>query len=197
MSDIVVGLGFIKFPRSYLINAENQERISHISGGSTKTAKLNKTELQIMSLLQIDGRMEFTKMAKILNLSVGSIHKTYNKLIKNNVITKTTYTLNHQNIGLKLFRILFKIKQFNQERVDDLYKFCLLQKNINNYVKVMGNWQLMLDIEIENSDKLRELIREMKNDFQDIIFQIEINEVYKIDKFTQMIIEHPNIADKK
>ena len=150
-----------------------------------------------MSLLQIDGRMEFTKMAKILNLSVGSIHKTYNKLIKNNVITKTTYTLNHQNIGLKLFRILFKIKQFNQERVDDLYKFCLLQKNINNYVKVMGNWQLMLDIEIENSDKLRELIREMKNDFRDIIFQIEINEVYKIDKFTQMIIEYPNIADKK
>jgi hypothetical protein len=58
----------------------------------------------------------------------------------------------------------------------------------------MGSWQLMLDIEITSRSELRNLIRELKHNFQEIIQQIEINEVYQIDKFTQMAIEYPNLV---
>jgi len=61
----------------------------------------------------------------------------------------------------------------------------------------MGSWELLLDIEIESREKLRDLIREMKNQFKDIIRQAEINEVYKMDKFTQMAIEHPELTKQK
>lgn len=61
----------------------------------------------------------------------------------------------------------------------------------------MGNWQLILDIEIEGREKLRDLIREMKNEFKDIIHQVEINEIYKMDKFTQMAIEYPELGKKE
>ncbi len=60
----------------------------------------------------------------------------------------------------------------------------------------MGNWQLMLDIEIQDRSHLRDILRTLKQEFQDIIFQIETNEVYQIDKFTQMAIEYPNILKK-
>jgi hypothetical protein len=33
----------------------------------------------------------------------------------------------------------------------------------------------------------------MKNKFKDIIRQVEINEIYQMDKFTQMAIEYPNL----
>lgn len=193
MSDIVVGLGFVKFPRTYLVGSENMEKTIALSGGSTEVAKLPELDRKILSLLQLDGRMEFTRAAKILGVAPGLVQKHFHRLRKDNVITKVTYTLGHAKCGLILYRVLFKIVQYDPARVEALYEFCLVHQNIVNYVKVMGNWQLMLDIEIEDRTGLRDLLREMKHSFQDIIFQIEINEVYKMDKFTQMAIEYPEL----
>ncbi len=197
MSEIVVGLGFLKFPRSYFLNKENEEESVSVSGGFKKVVKLSELDQKIISLLQIDGRMEFSEMAKVLGVTTGVVHRSYTKMIKKGIITKTTFTLNYQSIGLRMFRVLFKIKQFNKEKVESLYQFCVKHPNIVNYVKVMGNWQLMLDIEIKDRKALRGLINQMKHDFNDIIFQVEVNEVYQIDKFTQMAIEYPDLLSVK
>ncbi len=193
MSDIFIGLGFMKFPRTYLVGQKNEFQKFAVSGGTTEKIKLTENDRKILSLLQIDGRMEFTKIAKILGVSVGLVHKHYNKLEKNGVITKITFTINYQKAGLLLYRNCFKIVQFDEKRIDDLYKFCCLHPNIINYVKGMGNWELLLDIEVENREQLRDIMREIKNKFQDIIRQVEINEVYFMDKFTQMAIEYPEL----
>jgi len=194
MSDIIVGIGFIKFPRSYLIEKENTEGIFHTSGGSKEIINLSEVDKKIMSLLQIDGRMDFSKMAKIIGVSIGLVHKRYKRLRKKEVITKITHTLNHKKMGIKLYRNAFKIMQFNKKRVDELYNYCLKHPNINNYVKVMGQWQILIDFETENRAELREILREMKHEFKDIIYQIEVNEIYKMDKFTQMAIEYTELV---
>lgn len=195
-NDIFIGLGFIKFPRTYLINKQNEFQKFAFSGGTTKKIKLSETDRKIISLLLEDGRIEFTKIAKILGTSVGLVHKHYNKLEKNGVITKVACTIDYQKAGLLFYRVLFKIVQFDQQRIDDLYKFCCLHPNIINYVKGMGNWELMLDIEVESREIIRDLIREMKNQFKDVIRQVEINEIYQMDKFTQMAIEYPELIDQ-
>jgi Lrp/AsnC family transcriptional regulator, leucine-responsive regulatory protein len=192
-SDIVVGLGFIKFPRSYLAGTSNTAKKFFTSGGTPKPAKLTTIDRQIISLLQQDGRLEFATIARLLNVSTGLIHQRFRKLQAENVITKITYTINYEKIGLILYRCLFKIIQFDSQSMTALYNFCAIHPNIINYVKVMGNWQLMLDIEIDSRAQLRDLIRELKHRFQDIIQQVEINEVYQLDKFTQMVIEYPEL----
>jgi Lrp/AsnC family transcriptional regulator for asnA, asnC and gidA len=195
-SDIFLGLGFVKFPRTYLIGKKNEFQKFALSGGTNEKIKLTEIDRKIMSLLLIDGRMEFTKIAKTLGVSIGLIHKRYLRLEKSGVITKTTFTIDYQKIGLLLYRVCFKIVQFDQARVDELYKFCCLHPNIINYVKGMGSWELHLDIEIESRAELRDLIRDMKNKFKDIIRQVEINEIYQLDKFTQMAIEYPDLLKK-
>lgn len=194
MSDLVVGLGFIKFPRTYLVGEENRGRVRALSGGSTEAVKMTELDRKMLSLLQVDGRMDFTKIGKIVGESPGLVQKHYHKLAKSNVISKITYTLNHAKLGLVLYRVLFKIIQFDAARVEALYTFCEQHQNIVNYVKVMGSWELMLDIEIGSRTALRDLLREMKISFHDIISEIEINEVYKIEKFTQMAIEYPELG---
>ena len=195
-SDIFLGLGFVKFPRTYLVGQENEFKKFALSGGTNEKIKLTDTDRKMISLLLIDGRMEFTKIAKTLGVSVGLVHKRYLRLEKSGVITKTTFTIDYQKIGLLLYRVCFKIMQFDQVRVDELYKFCCVHPNIINYVKGMGSLELHLDIEIESRGELRDLIRDMKNKFKDIIRQVEINEIYQLDKFTQMAIEYPNLSGK-
>ena len=177
-----------------MLKKQNEFQKFALSGGTVEKIKLSETDRKIISLLLEDGRMEFTKIAKILGVSVGLVHKHYNKLEKNGVITKIACTIDYQKAGLLFYRVAFKIVQFDQQRIDDLYEFCCLHPNIINYVKGMGNWELMLDIEVESREVIRDLIREMKNLFKDIIRQVEINEIYKMDKFTQMAIEYPELS---
>lgn len=61
----------------------------------------------------------------------------------------------------------------------------------------MGSWELLLDIEVENREALRDIIRELKNQFRDVIQKVEINEIYQMDKFTQMAIEYPDLLSLK
>ncbi len=197
MSEMCVGLGFQQFPRTYLLGKDNTEKIFFISGGTKEIAKINETERKIMSALQQDGRMEFTELAKVLGISTSMAHTAYNNLIRRRVINKTSFTFDHAVIGMKLFRVLFKIAQYNKERIKQLYDFCLVHRNIFNYVPVMGNWQIFLDIEIESHEALRELIREMKFRFQDVIIEAAVNEIYKTEKFSQMVIEYPELMEKK
>jgi DNA-binding Lrp family transcriptional regulator len=194
MSDIVVGLGFHKFSRSYLMNNAIVSREQKTSGGTTERAKISELDRKILSLLQIDGRMEFTKMAEKAGVSAGLVQKHYQRLIAEKVITKITYTLDLAKMEMQSYRTLLKIVQYDQKRIKELFDYCKNNPNIINYVKVMGNWQVMLDIEIKDRNKLRELIRDIKHKFKDIIFQIEINEVYQMDKFTQMAIEYPELV---
>lgn len=197
MSEMCVGLGFQQFPRTYLLERDNAEKIFYVSGGTNEVAKINETERKIMSVLQQDGRMEFTELAKVLGISTSMAHTAYKNLVRRKVINKTSFTFNHATIGMRLFRVVMKIAQYNQERIDQFYDFCLVHRNIFNWVPVMGNWQLFLDIEIKSHESLRELIREMKYQFQDVIIQVEVNEIYKTEKFSQMVIEYPELMQKK
>lgn len=192
-NDIVIGLTFKKFPRTYLIGTENLEGERTTSGGSTEEVKLSEIDRKILSLLQMDGRMEFTKMAQKIGTTPGLVQKHYAQLVKQEVITKITYTPNFEKMEMVLYRVLLKIGAFDSERVASLYTFCKKHPNIISYVKTMGNWQMMLDVEIENRAKLRDVLRVIKQEFKDLIFQIEVNEVYKMDKFTQMAIEYSEL----
>ncbi|MFA5871927.1 MAG: winged helix-turn-helix transcriptional regulator [Parcubacteria group bacterium] len=193
MCEVGVGLDFQQFPRTYLVGKDNTEKVLHISGGASELQKINETERKVMSVLQQEGRMEFTELAKVLGISTSMAHTSFKKLFRRKVVSKTALTLNHAVIGTKHFRVVMKIAQHNPERINQFYDFCVVHRNILNWIPVMGNWQLFLDIEIENHEGLRELIREMKFQFEDVIIQVEVNEIYKTEKFSQMVIEYPEL----
>lgn len=191
MSDIVVGIGFVKFPRTYLVGEENTRETKALSGGTTEQVKLSELDRKIIALLLKNGRMEFARIARTLGVSTGLIHKHYYRMVEKGVITKITYTPNYRTLGLTHYRILVKILRYDQGRVDELYHYCAQHPHIVNYIKLMGNWELMLEVEIDNNAALRELLRDVKYKFKDIITNIQKNEVYHVDKFTQMADEFP------
>ena len=196
MTDTLVGIGFIKFPRSYLIGKENSPGIADHSGGTTELAQLLELDRKILSILQIDGRMELSRIAEILEVSKSLIYKRYKKLVEKKVISKTTFTFNHKKLAMQLYRNAFRITQFNKEGVDKFYKYCMKHPSVNNYVKVMGKWQVLIDFGVENKTQMRDLLREIRYEFNDIVDEIAVNEVYQIDKFSQMVIEYPKLVEK-
>jgi Lrp/AsnC family transcriptional regulator, leucine-responsive regulatory protein len=194
MNELVVGVGFVKFPRTYLVGEENKLESKALSGGTTEVVKLSELDRKIIAFLLKDGRLEFATIARRLGVSTGLIHKHYYRLKQRGVITKITYTPNYQALGLKHYRVLVKILQYQQDRVEELYRYCARHPNIVHYIKLMGNWELMLEIELADDAGLRELLRDIKYNFKDIVTDIQKNEIYQVDKFTQMADEYPEFG---
>lgn len=197
MIEMVVGLGFESYPRSYLLNQENEKRLIYASGGTPGFVKISEIEKKMISLLQMDGRLEFVKVADFLDISVSYANETFKKLVEKGVIAKTAMTLDYAALEMRAYRVLFRLLQFDEKRLAELHDFCVTQPNIKNYIPVMGNWQLMLDIEVENDEQLGDLIRKMRYAFKDVIHEVAVAEIKKIEKFSQMVIEYPELMEKK
>lgn len=197
MIEMVVGLGFESYPRTYLINQDNKEGAIYTSGETAGLIKISELERKMLSLLQIDGRMEFVKIAEILGISISYANEMFKKLVQKHVINKTALTLDYASLEIKAYRVLFRLLQFDEKRLETLHNFCVVHPNIKNYIPVMGNWQMMLDIEVENDEKLADLLRKMRYDFKDVIYEVATSEIKKIEKFSQMVIEYPELMKKK
>ena len=136
-----------------------------------------------MNSLNYDARQSIADISKKLKFSRDMVARIISKLEKDEVIQSYTYILNHEKIGYPRYRILLNLTNLTSNTFKDFFNFCQDHPNIIHLLKLFGNWQLLLDVEIESQEKLRELLRTMLNKYSEIIVRIENTRVYKIDKF--------------
>jgi DNA-binding Lrp family transcriptional regulator len=65
--------------------------------------KLDSLDLKIINLLQKDGRMVFTDIAKMLGASAATVQTRYNKMKKARLIMGSTLLLDMERIGQAFF----------------------------------------------------------------------------------------------
>ena len=64
--------------------------------------EIDKTDRQILTLLIKDARMPFTEIAKLLNVSPGTVHGRVKKMEKKRIITGATLSVNYEVVGYGL-----------------------------------------------------------------------------------------------
>jgi DNA-binding Lrp family transcriptional regulator len=67
-------------------------------------------------------------------------------------------------MGKESYKLLLKLKN-DQEQKNRLLQFSKQNKNIIYFLELMGKYDADLEIEIENREKLQELIIEIRNEF--------------------------------
>ena len=68
--------------------------------------ELDDIDRRIIKLFSEDGRMSYRKIAKDLNISIGTVHNRMEKLNKNGVIQKFAPVLDHSKLGYNLTTII-------------------------------------------------------------------------------------------
>ena len=189
-----IGVSFTKFARGYLTDKKDNAFIFKSGKITTETIPLDEIDTKIISLTQINGRIKFSEIAKVLQIDINKARRHYEKLLKKEVIQTTVYTLNPKHSGVKMFRILVKLSH-RKKILNNFFDFCAKHPNITTYIKTIGNFQAMLDVEIYTREELRSIIQDMYQNFTNLIYRIEINEIYEVEKFSQMTIEHPEFID--
>ena len=105
------------------------------------------------------------------------------QLIKNKIILGLKIEIYYEKLGLKLYKSFVYLDNPKKEKVEGLLNFLALQKNTIHNVRVIGNWDLEPEFEVYSEEEFDKIIRNIKDQYSDIIRKIEIITISKEHKF--------------
>jgi Lrp/AsnC family leucine-responsive transcriptional regulator len=123
---------------------------------------IDNIDIQILQILQEDGRASASDISKAVNLSVPAISDRIKKLIDKGVIDKFVAILNHKNSGLDLTAYVFIVS----EHSDDYNKFVSKANNCKAVMEchsITGAGSHILKVRVKNSQALEDLLYEIQN----------------------------------
>ena len=166
------------FKRKYLFEDKTIEPYEFI--GENIKAEYDELDMKILRLLSKNARMPIIEMSKKLKTPERTVAFRIKKLEQKKVIQGYRVNINISKIGYEYFKVNIILNDF--EDYEKLFGFAYAHPNIIYYDKTLSDYDFEIDVEIENSKKLLELLAEIKSNFQ--IRTIEIlsfKEYYKLE----------------
>ena len=119
-------------------------------------------DIQILDLLQKDGRATASNIAKKVDLSIPAVGERIKKLSENGIIDKFVAVLNHKNAGLDVTAFIFIVSEHS-----DHYSAFINKTNECKAVmechSITGGGSHILKIRAKNSQGLEDLLYEIQN----------------------------------
>ncbi len=170
----------------------------------TKISAFPKTDRQILYYLNEDSRMGATEIGKKIGISPESVSYRIKKLREKGAITRFTIRLDRNRIGSVEAKILISYNYGQGEEEEKLLKYCDNNPNLMYYSRILGAWDMEIDMDADSLDSLYHLVRDMKKNFPVLIkdysvlikiIEFEPNQLAKLAEVKQRAPVIPNIVD--
>ena len=123
---------------------------------------IDKIDIQILEILQGDGRISASDIAKSVELSVPAVGERIKKLSEKNFIKTHTTVLGHKEAGLDLTAYVFIISE-HSDHYDKFVEKANECKAVMECHSITGGGSHILKVRVKNSQALEDLLYEMQN----------------------------------
>ncbi len=160
------------------IKLTRPERELELSYG--EKIKLDEKDKKILNLLSRDGRMSIADLAREIDLSRDATKYRLDKLISRRVITGFISVVNPPKIGLPLYStILLSLGNLRPKRENQLIAYIKEAPYIIYSAKIMGEWDLWIEVLARDAGHLDEIISDLRQKFSDIVRSVRVIPVIK------------------
>jgi DNA-binding Lrp family transcriptional regulator len=135
--------------------------------------KPDKKDLAILNVLGKDCRLSTYEIAKHVDLSPDAIGLRIKRLFKTGIIKKFTILPNLSLLNYSWHTFALQMKVFNKNNEVKFRTFIEDHPYIIKAVKTLGVWDLLLYIISDNSADYHRTIKQIKNEFADIVKNYE------------------------
>ena len=119
-------------------------------------------DIQILGILQKNGRSTASDIAKEVDLSIPAVSERIKKLSEKGMINKFVAVLNHKNVGLDLTAYVFIVSE-HSDHYDKFIKKAEESKVVMECHSITGNGSHILKVRVKNSQALEDLLYEIQN----------------------------------
>jgi Lrp/AsnC family leucine-responsive transcriptional regulator len=161
--------------RPYLVGIKRNEK--------TRKDELTKQDLAILNAISQNARLPLTEISEKANIPVHVVNYRLKSMIKNKIISGFKPQLNVSKLGYQWHLLLLKLKIVEEKRKEEFMTFCKAHPRIYYITNTIGNYDIMIDIHVNNTEEYRETLLDIKDKFSDIIRDYEsiiVFEEYKI-----------------
>lgn len=122
----------------------------------------DKKDIQILEILQADGRTTASDIAKEVDLSIPAVGERIKKLTENGLIKKFSAILDHIQAGLDLTAFVFIISE-HSDHYNEFVKKATETKAILECHSITGGGSHILKVRVKNSQAFEDFLYEIQN----------------------------------
>lgn len=177
---IILNIVTYVYPRSYLLKGLKFENFSieRIIGGDREIKGFNENEILVIKTLLSSPLIRFTDLSKISGLNVKTVKSIMKNLLKKNFIKGFRYTLDVDKLDITKFRIFLKLHNLDLQKESEFMDYITKNEEIIELNKTVGDWDVEIDIESLDKNKVRKIILNMRERFKHIIEKFNLIEMY-------------------
>ncbi|MFH1364524.1 MAG: Lrp/AsnC family transcriptional regulator [Candidatus Aenigmatarchaeota archaeon] len=176
---IVLNLATYICPKDYLlIDKDIQEIVVEKIGMDRRKENFNKNENNVIKQMLTNPTLnliEISKKCEINSKTAKSIMKT---LLKREVVKGFKYVVDTNKIGLYKSRVFLRLHNMNNEIETNFMRYLLSIKEVVQINNTVGDWDMELDIEAFDKNKVKELIMKLREDFKEIVERFNVMDFY-------------------
>ena len=155
--------------------------------------KLDGKDKKILSLLQLNGRMPISDIARKTQIPRDSVKYRIKRLENLKVINFYHAFINPSKLGFPMFTyVVFKLYNIDEKREKELVSFLTKMSKVVYVCKTAGSWDLSIGICARDFKDFDDTLRKIRSKFADEIKDIEsgsVIEQYKYDYMADLIEE--------
>ena len=190
--DTVIPIGFSRFDRNYLVRkSEITPNVAFT--GAPVHLEVDEMDRKILCLLNRDARTPTATIAKAVGCPQEAAARRIRQMEEGGVIQCYTILPDHVKLGYPRHRTIIKFKNLTEKEERRFFTYCNLHPHIVHHIKCLGNWDLVIDIEVESGEGLRAVLMDIKSKFADVVSRIEPSYIHKIDRFRDIPDEYPKM----
>lgn len=157
------------YPRQYIFGINNPMRKVFVFCNSTKKEALDNEDMKIIKAVSSNSRSRSTEIAELTGLTPRIVKYRKNILEKKGVIAGYKLFINYRKLKYILFKCLVKLQNTDKKRFHDLLLYARRHQNVIYWQKVLGEWDVELDIEVSSIEEFYEIANDIRYKFSDIV----------------------------
>ncbi len=130
---------------------------------------IDKEDMRILHELFSDSRAKIASIAAKTGLTPDTVGYRMKRLQERRILTAYTAWFDSRKLGFNYYKILFWFHGSSLEEEQKFVKYCMAKSEVLYLVKIMGGWDMEIDVIVRNNEGLHDLTREIKTKFGHII----------------------------
>lgn len=179
--DVLTIVEVIYFGRDYFTNKTRSMNPRLYSIGAIEKIKLeslDKTDLEILSIISENARLNAAEIADKIKVSPNTVILRMKELQKKEIIQGYKPLIHLDKTPYKGYKALIKFQNITYRKEKELIDYIRKNVNIVGAIRIVGTWDLEIEFEIETQDQMIKITRDIRDKFKDIIKEFELLPIY-------------------
>ncbi len=157
------------YPRQYILGGANPPRRVFVFCSPANAERMDEEDMKIIKSLSMNSRASSTEIARMTGLTDRIVRYRKQLLEKRNILVGYKLAINYRKLNYLFFKCLIKVQNVNEKWLHELKLYARQHPNIIHWIKVLGEWDLELELEVPSIEEFYNISNEIREKFSDII----------------------------